>query len=292
MIVSGCEPPDVRMAAIEQALAEQCGRHRRDCLWIPHLYHIPESSELWKKLALHAGKVVLFCRMHPRPALWLLRRHGIVNEDMTILDLRSFATADAAMTAALEAVQVGHETDPGASAESLAPGETQRWEESVRARWYPVMDGSRCVNCGHCLQFCLFGVYELDAAGKVEVRNPDHCKTGCPACARICPQSAIMFPLHDKDAAIAGAPGQFVALDLAARKMFYTRTRQPCPMCGATAERKPATPTASSQICPECGRAQPEQSAATDATPATSLSLFDDLDALVDRLDQRMQRRP
>jgi ferredoxin len=60
------------------------------------------------------------------------------------------------------------------------------------------------------LQFCLFGVYELDAEEKVTVGNPDRCKTGCPACSRICPQSAIMFPLYEKDAAIAGAPGQFV----------------------------------------------------------------------------------
>jgi hypothetical protein len=153
------------------------------------------------------------------------------------------------------------------------------------------MDSSRCINCQHCLQFCLFGVYELNAAGQVEVRNPDQCKTGCPACARICPQSAIMFPLHEKDAAIAGAPGQFVALDAAARKMFYTRTKQPCPMCGAKAEGKSTAATAAGLLCPECGRRQPVQTPATGSAVAAEPPLFDDLDALVDRLDQRMQRR-
>ena len=68
-----------------------------------------------------------------------------------------------------------------------------------------MLDGSRCVNCQHCLQFCLFGVYTLDAQGNVAVSRPDQCKPGCPACSRVCPQGAIMFPLYERDAAIAGA---------------------------------------------------------------------------------------
>ena len=30
--------------------------------------------------------------------------------------------------------------------------------------------------------------------GKWEVAHPEQCKTNCPACARICPEVAIMFP--------------------------------------------------------------------------------------------------
>jgi hypothetical protein len=295
MIVSGRDPPTVPMATIEQGVAEQCRQHRLDYLWIPHLYHISESSTLWKQLADHAGKAVLLCWIYPRPAQWLLRRHGVANEELTILNPSSFPDAKAAIRAAVEAIQVGSRAGENAkrgdAAEALAPGKTQRCEEPVCARWYPVMDSSRCINCQHCLQFCLFGVYELNAAGQVEVRNPDQCKTGCPACARICPQSAIMFPLHEKDAAIAGAPGQFVALDAAARKMFYTRTKQPCPMCGAKAEGKSTAATAAGLLCPECGRRQPVQTPATGSAVAAEPPLFDDLDALVDRLDQRMQRR-
>ena len=41
--------------------------------------------------------------------------------------------------------------------------------------------------------------------------QPDNCKPGCPACARVCPNSAIMFPHHAADAAIAGAPGAMVS---------------------------------------------------------------------------------
>ncbi len=62
--------------------------------------------------------------------------------------------------------------------------------------WFPVIDYDRCENCKQCLGFCLFGVYELSAGDKVEVRNPANCKTNCPACARACPNSAIIFPKY------------------------------------------------------------------------------------------------
>jgi NAD-dependent dihydropyrimidine dehydrogenase PreA subunit len=154
-----------------------------------------------------------------------------------------------------------------------------------------VIDGSRCVQCQHCLQFCLFGVYELDAEGKVQVRNPDQCKPGCPACSRVCPHSAIMFPLYEKDDAIAGAPGQFVVRDAAARRMFYTRTQQPCTACGRKAERKSATPRPGDRLCPECGRALSSSPPAKDSASAADRPAFDDLDILVDQLDRAMQRR-
>jgi NAD-dependent dihydropyrimidine dehydrogenase PreA subunit len=70
--------------------------------------------------------------------------------------------------------------------------------------WFPVIDRERCTDCGQCLEFCLFGVYARDAAGGVTVAVPSACKDGCPACARICPQGAITFPLH-ADPAINGS---------------------------------------------------------------------------------------
>ncbi|MFM7151433.1 MAG: ferredoxin family protein [Gemmataceae bacterium] len=72
-------------------------------------------------------------------------------------------------------------------------------------RWYPVIDYSRCTNCMECLDFCLFGVYGVDSLERILVENQDSCKKGCPACSRVCPENAIMFPEH-KTPAIAGAP--------------------------------------------------------------------------------------
>ena len=58
--------------------------------------------------------------------------------------------------------------------------------------WYPVIDYKRCINCKQCVNFCLFGVYALED-NKVKVVRPASCKTGCPACARVCPEGAIIF---------------------------------------------------------------------------------------------------
>lgn len=60
--------------------------------------------------------------------------------------------------------------------------------------WFPVIDYTRCTNCGQCFQFCLFEVYEKDAEGRIVVAKPGSCKNNCPACARICPEAAIIFP--------------------------------------------------------------------------------------------------
>jgi Pyruvate/2-oxoacid:ferredoxin oxidoreductase delta subunit len=62
--------------------------------------------------------------------------------------------------------------------------------------WFPVIDYDRCTNCMQCLSFCLFGVYGVDERQKIQVQNNDNCKTNCPACSRVCPEAAIMFPKY------------------------------------------------------------------------------------------------
>ena len=47
-----------------------------------------------------------------------------------------------------------------------------------------------------CLSFCLFDVYGVDAEKQIQVQNNDNCKTNCPACSRVCPEVAIMFPKY------------------------------------------------------------------------------------------------
>jgi NAD-dependent dihydropyrimidine dehydrogenase PreA subunit len=86
----------------------------------------------------------------------------------------------------------------------LTGGAAAGAEEAVRRRWYPVIDYSRCTNCMECIDFCLFGVYGLDAQERILVEQQDNCKKGCPACSRVCPANAIIFPEHKSDT-IAGA---------------------------------------------------------------------------------------
>jgi ferredoxin len=62
--------------------------------------------------------------------------------------------------------------------------------------WFPVIDYDRCTACGQCAAFCLFGVYTHEPQ-RVRVTRPVNCKNNCPACARVCPAGAIIFPKHN-----------------------------------------------------------------------------------------------
>ena len=92
----------------------------------------------------------------------------------------------------------------GIMAETKSNPEPLRISEDGLRRWYPVIDYSRCTNCMECIDFCLFGVYGVDKVETILVEQPDNCRKGCPACSRVCPENAIIFPQH-KTPTIAGA---------------------------------------------------------------------------------------
>ncbi len=92
-------------------------------------------------------------------------------------------------------------------------------ESAPKRRWYPVIDYSRCTNCMECIDFCLFGVYGVDSIDRILVEAQDNCKKGCPACSRVCPANAIIFPQH-KTPAIAGANGEVAGLKIDLTKLF------------------------------------------------------------------------
>ena len=90
--------------------------------------------------------------------------------------------------------------DCAAAATAAAAGTENRGEPAADAGWmpwFPVIDYDRCSGCKQCMGFCLFGVYAADDDGRIVVANPAHCKTNCPACARICPRQAIIFPKYN-----------------------------------------------------------------------------------------------
>src|SRR5487761_124566 len=124
------------------------------------------------------------------------------------------------------AAPVREPLDNGADASAAAQPEVAnspsatRIDEPTARRWYPVIDYSRCTNCLECLDFCLFGVYGMSTAEAILVEQPDNCRKGCPACSRVCPENAIIFPQH-KSPAIAGSPnGEAGGLKIDLSKLF------------------------------------------------------------------------
>jgi len=51
------------------------------------------------------------------------------------------------------------------------------------------------------------------------VEQPDNCRQGCPACSRVCPENAIIFPQH-KTPTIAGSPEVAGALKIDLSLLF------------------------------------------------------------------------
>lgn len=142
-------------------------------------------------------------------------------------------------------------------------------------RWYPVIDYSRCTNCMQCLDFCLFGVYGVDSGERIMVESQDNCKKGCPACSRVCPEQAIMFPEY-KTPAIAGAPvGAVGGLKIDLSKLFGGGD----PMATAAQERDRELVRDGREAVGQSVGMAPRKAARPEAKP-------DELDSLVDALDK------
>jgi NAD-dependent dihydropyrimidine dehydrogenase PreA subunit len=104
-----------------------------------------------------------------------------------------------------------------------SPGRLQRIDDGGTRRWYPVIDYSRCTNCMECIDFCLYGVYGVDGLDRILVEEQENSKKVCPACSRVCPENAIIFPQH-KTASIAGAPGEIGNLKIDLSQLFGAPT--------------------------------------------------------------------
>ncbi len=113
----------------------------------------------------------------------------------------------------------GKEPSDAQESNGKAPGQPVIIKEETKRRWYPVIDMSRCTNCMECIDFCLFGVYGVDHTETILVEQPDDCRKGCPACSRVCPENAILFPQH-KSPAIAGSADVLENLKIDLSKLF------------------------------------------------------------------------
>jgi len=135
---------------------------------------------------------------YPRAVKWLFAAGGAPLPDgrVALLNLREESAER--IVAAVRQSALGSDS-PSVIRHSPFPASTAGW-----IPWFPVIDYGRCTDCRQCLNFCLFGVFGLAADGTVAVERPEKCKTNCPACARVCPEAAIIFPKYGK-APINGA---------------------------------------------------------------------------------------
>jgi len=256
--------------------ANQC-----NVLVVPHVYYLTDAHPAVRRLSSHQNGIVLAAWLHPRAALWTVKAHGMPEDaPLVCFDLSAFASVDQCI--ARLAGKAGR-NGTGAIEEIMGP---------VTERWYPVIDYSRCAGCGQCLDFCLFGVYSMEE-GRVVAGRPDNCKPGCPACSRVCPEGAIIFPHYADDPAIAGAPGVSVShTHLNVEELFDTAVQgKPCPVCGCACDcerSSDGTAPPGKTACPECGcicdctnLCQCAGDCAEDRS-----GIRDDLDDLIDALDQ------
>lgn len=158
------------------------------------------------------------------------------------------------------------------------PSSVQRFEDTGSRRWYPVIDYSRCTNCLECIDFCLFGVYGIDRIDTILVEQPDNCRKGCPACSRVCPENAIMFPQH-KTPAIAGSEDTASSLKIDLSQLFGAPEQGKSASEIAAIERDEQLVLAGRQAVGMKGL-EKRHSGNRNANER------DELDALVDQLDQ------
>jgi NAD-dependent dihydropyrimidine dehydrogenase PreA subunit len=145
---------------------------------------------LLQKLARASGLIVIACHARAVRGLFAAAGAPLRQDGVQLLDLRArpaeeiLAALPPAAGGTRDAAQLAAELDARADA---------------KAAWFPVVDADRCTQCMQCRSFCLFGVYGKDAAGRLVVQHPENCKPDCPACARVCPELAIIFPRYKQE---------------------------------------------------------------------------------------------
>lgn len=71
------------------------------------------------------------------------------------------------------------------------------WHGAARSEieWAPVIDYSKCNDCGLCLLSCGNAVFGFSKSQqKYLVANGGNCVVGCTTCGKVCPEEAISFP--------------------------------------------------------------------------------------------------
>ncbi len=263
---------------------------------VPHLYDLPPAGRAAGNLQAMAGDLVVLSWLYPRAAFWVLDANGLTGRmgvtrffskeelesrshnpkrtkaarTIWCLDLRA---ADEPRIIVEEVQRILTEAAGGVPT-ATAGGAPRAIAEPAGPRWYPVIDYDRCTDCLECLNFCLFGVFDVDQQQSLYVEQPDACRPGCPACARICPSGAIMFPAHQEPVIAGHGVGGHEAFKLDLSQLFQ----------GVDGTTLAAAERARALAAQNAGQpaVEPPASAPAPAPPRAK----DDLDRLVDGLDE------
>ncbi len=183
------EPSNLEIRKFEDSFLAELQHRTEGPVWVlSHLYDLSKTGDSAAALRSIAGPTIAFSWLAPRATYWLLRNLGLQGE-ITCFDLAETKTPEGIPRLSIVSVENSVRL--------------HRIEEQTARRWYPVVDEIACLGCLECVNYCMFGVYEIGIGDRPEVSQPDRCRDGCPACSRICPGSAIIFPEYD-DPLISG----------------------------------------------------------------------------------------
>ncbi|MBN2475578.1 MAG: ferredoxin family protein [Pirellulales bacterium] len=231
IISQGRGPQSPRRSFERQLANELAGWPNTSLTTLPHLYDLAPDGPGMAFLRSLPGDMVVLASLYPRATYWLLDANEIKGRmgpasllpddeaggasagstsaspdgpQRTIwcLDLRSHQKPEPVLEEIrrMMAAAIGEPVVAGGEGRPAAAAASAQVEEMTGFRWYPVVDYGRCANCLECLNFCLFGVFGVDVSERLIVEQPDACRDGCPACSRVCPSQAIMFPEHQTPA--------------------------------------------------------------------------------------------